>query len=160
MTLLKAFEKLIKYRKAKLLLIGNGNDKDNLKKFIFEKQMNQLVKIIPFTKNPFKFIKMSDVKVLSSRFEGNPNILLEVACLKKFMISSNSKVGPREILQSGKGGYLFKVGNVEKLYRLLKNLNINSNLIKKKINNSYDYVEKNYQKDISISFIKLISNIK
>ena len=53
MTLLKAFEKLIKYRKAKLLLIGNGNDKDNLKKFIFEKQMNQLVKIIPFTKNPF-----------------------------------------------------------------------------------------------------------
>ena len=39
MTLLKAFEKLIKYRKAKLLLIGNGNDKDNLKKFIFEKQI-------------------------------------------------------------------------------------------------------------------------
>ena len=31
MTLLKAFEKLIKYRKAKLLLIGNGNDKDNRK---------------------------------------------------------------------------------------------------------------------------------
>tara|TARA_Y100000992_G_scaffold299928_1_gene267553 strand:+ start:191 stop:1300 length:1110 start_codon:yes stop_codon:yes gene_type:complete len=159
MTLLKAFEKLIKYRKAKLLLIGNGNDKDYLKKFIIEKEMSHLVRIIPFTRNPFKFIRMSDVKVLSSRFEGNPNILLEVACLKKFMISSNSKVGPREILQSGKGGYLFKVGNVDKLYRLLKSLNINSKLIKKKINNSYDYIEKNYQKDISISFIKLIKNI-
>ena len=34
MTLLKAFEKLIKFRKAKLLLIGDGNDKDNLENFI------------------------------------------------------------------------------------------------------------------------------
>ena len=102
---------------------------------------------------------MSDVKVLSSRFEGNPNILLEVACLKKIIISSDCKVGPREILQSGKGGFLFNVGNSEKLFFLLKNLKLNSNNIKNKLKISYDYVMKNYQKDISTPFIKLIEDI-
>jgi glycosyltransferase involved in cell wall biosynthesis len=159
MTLLKAFAKLIKYRQAKLLLIGNGDDKDDLQKFIDKKKIDKLVKIIPYAKNPFKYVMTSDVKVLSSRFEGNPNILLEIACLKKLIISSDSKVGPREILQSGKGGFLFKVGGIDKLYYLLRNLNINSKNIKKKINTSYNYVIKNYQKDISIPFIKLIKNI-
>ena len=39
MTLLKAFEKN-QVRKAKLLLIGNGNDKDYLKNFIIEKEID------------------------------------------------------------------------------------------------------------------------
>ena len=159
MTLLKAFVKLSKYRQAKLLLIGNGDDKDDLKNFISKNKIDKLVKIISYVKNPFKYVMSSDVKVLSSRFEGNPNILLEIACLKKLIISSNSKVGPSEILQSGRGGILFKVGAVDKLYYLLRNLNVNSKNIKKKINTSYNYVIKNYQKDISISFIKLIKNI-
>ena len=159
MTLLKAFVKLSKYRQAKLLLIGNGDDKDDLKNFISKNKIDKLVKIISYVKNPFKYVMTSDVKVLSSRFEGNPNILLEIACLKKLIISSNSKVGPSEILQSGRGGILFKVGAVDKLYYLLRNLNVNSKNIKKKINTSYNYVIKNYQKDISISFIKLIKNI-
>ena len=159
LTLLKAFAKLIKYRPSKLLLVGNGDDLDDLQRFIDKEKIDKLVKIIPYVKNPFKYVMISDVKVLSSRFEGNPNILLEIACLKKLIISSDSKVGPREILQSGKGGFLFKVGDVDKLYYLLRNLNINSKNIKNKINTSYDYVIKNYKKDISISFIKLIKSI-
>ncbi len=159
MTLLRAFAKLIKYRKARLLLIGNGNDKRDLQQFIYKNKLNKFVKFIPFTKNPFKYVIKSNVKVLSSRYEGNPNILLEIACLKRLIISSDSKVGPSEILQSGKGGILFNVGDYNKLYNLLKKLNINSEEVKKKINISYRYVTKNFQKDISIPFIKLINNI-
>ena len=40
--------------------------------------------------------------------------------LKKLIISSDCKVGPREILQAGKGGFLYKVGNDRKLSDLLK----------------------------------------
>ena len=159
MSLLKAFVKLIKYRQARLLIIGDGSDRDMLEKFIENNNIGDLVKIIPYTKNPFKYVKKSNVKVLSSRYEGNPNILLEIACLKKIIISSDSKVGPREILQSGKGGFLYKVGKVNKLSKLLRNINVNSKIIKKKVNISYDYILKNYQKDISIPFIKLIKNI-
>ena len=160
MTLLRAFDKLLKYRKAKLLLLGNGSDKKDLIKFIDKKRLNKFVKIIPYTSNPFKYISLCNIKILSSRFEGNPNILLETACLKKLIISSNCKVGPREILQSGKGGILFKVGEFNQLYLILKKLNLNSTVIKKKIENTYRYVKKNYQKDISITFIKLMRKLK
>ena len=59
----------------------------SLHKFVEENNLNSYIRFLPFTKNPFKYIISSDVKVLSSRFEGNPNILLEVACLKKIIVS-------------------------------------------------------------------------
>ena len=159
MTLLKAFKKLLKFKKSRLLLIGSGEDENKLKKFIKDQEISKFVKFIAFTKNPFKYITKSDVKVLSSKFEGNPNILLEVACLKKLIISSDCKVGPREILQAGKGGFLYKVGNHRKLCELLKNIKLSSKEIKNKIKISHDYVFKNYQKDISMSFINLTKDI-
>ena len=144
---------------SSFLKASNDSVRGIFKRYIEQNNLNYYVKFVPFTKNPFKYIMKSDVKVLSSRFEGNPNILLEVACLKKLIISADCNVGPREILQSEKGGFLFKVGNSEKLFYLLKNLKLNSKKIKNKIKVSYEYVAKNFQKDISISFIKLIKDI-
>ncbi|MDC1033556.1 glycosyltransferase [Candidatus Pelagibacter sp.] len=159
MTLLKSFAKLVKSRNARLLLIGSGSDKNDLIDFINEKKINNSVKIIPYTSNPFKYISLCNLKVLSSRYEGNPNILLEIASLKKLIVSSNCKVGPREILQSGKGGILFKVSNDKQLYLILKKIKINSIKMKKKIETSYKYVKNNFQRDISDSFIYLISKL-
>ena len=115
------------------------------------------IKIINFQSNPYKFISLADVKILSSKYEGNPNILLEIACIKKLIVSSNCKVGPSEILQGGKGGILFKVGDHHKLYNVLKNLKITDKKIKKKINISHNYVKKNFKKDISEPFINIIN---
>ena len=157
--LLKAFTKLVKIRRARLLLIGSGSDRQMLIKYINEKKLDDKIKIIPFTSNPFKYISLCDLKVLSSRYEGNPNILLETASLKKIIISSDCKVGPKEILQSGKGGILFKVGDYNKLYSILKNIELNSNDVNKKIMISYKYVKNNFQKDISNSFIDIIKTI-
>ena len=64
-----------------------------------------------YTNNPFPYIKQADIFVLSSLFEGLPNVLLEAILLKNFIISSNCKTGPKEILDYGKGGLLFKIGN-------------------------------------------------
>tara|TARA_B100001057_G_scaffold332197_1_gene332527 strand:+ start:3149 stop:4261 length:1113 start_codon:yes stop_codon:yes gene_type:complete len=160
MTLIKAFQNLIKFRDSRLLLIGNGKDEIKLKNFIKKNNIQKHIRFIPYTTNPFNYIMMSDVKVLSSRFEGNPNILLEVACLKKLIISTNCKVGPKEILQSGKGGLLFTVGDSNQLLNLLKKLNIDSKENKKRINTCFNFVANNYQKDISMSFLKLIKDIK
>ena len=158
-TLLEAFSKLVKKRKARLLLIGNGSDQEKLKLFIKNKKISDHVKIIDFQSNPYKFISLADVKILSSKFEGNPNILLETACIKKLIISSNCKVGPREILQGGKGGILFKVGDHHGLYKILKNLKIKDKKIKEKINISNNYVKKNFKKDISQPFIDIINKL-
>ncbi|MDA7713746.1 glycosyltransferase [Candidatus Pelagibacter sp.] len=158
-TLLKAFAKLIKFRKAKLLLIGSGEDEFKLKYFIQKEKLGKYIKIIPYVSNPYKYIMLSDIKVLSSRYEGSPNILLETACLKRLIVSSNCKVGPREILQSGTGGILFEVGNFNKLFLILKNISLNSSLNKNRIKKTYEYVKKNYQKDISTTFINKIKKL-
>ncbi len=158
-TLLDSFLQLLKVREARLVLVGSGTEEDKIKLYIKKNKLQKFVKIINFQSNPYPYIFKSDIKVLSSRFEGNPNILLEVACLKRLIISSNCKVGPSEILQKGKGGILFKVGDSESLYKILKNLNLKDKIIQKKINHTYNYVKKNFKKDISDPFIKIINKI-
>ena len=155
-TLLNAFSNLIKVRNSRLLIIGEGPNKQYIENFITKKKLSDFVKIIPFNSNPFKYVRLSDVKVLTSKHEGNPNILLETACLKKTIISSNCKVGPNEILQNGKGGSLFKVGDHRKLLSILKNLNINSKSNKKMIEISYKYVKSNFKADICQPFMKVL----
>ena len=159
-TLLRSFLELIKVRKARLLLIGNGTEEENIKLFIKKNDLLKNVRILSFQDNPYKYISLADVKVLSSRFEGNPNILLEIACLKKLIISSNCKVGPSEILQKGKGGILFDVGDSVSLFKILKKLNLKDRALKEKINISYRYVKNNFEKDISKKFIEIIKDIK
>ncbi len=159
-TLLRSFLELIKVRKARLLLIGNGTEEENIKLFLKKNKLLKHVRILSFQDNPYKYISLADVKVLSSRFEGNPNILLEIACLKKLIISSNCKVGPSEILQKGKGGILFNVGDSVSLFKILKKLNLKDSALKEKINISYRYVKNNFEKDISKKFIEIIKDIK
>ena len=101
--------------KVKLLIIGEGDQKSNLFDFIHQNNLEKIVKIKDRIENPFPYILKSEIMILSSRFEGLPNILLEALTLKKFIISSNCPTGPSEILDSGKGGFLFKVGNFRDL---------------------------------------------
>ena len=66
----------------KLLIIGRGPNYDHLKRYI---QKNKLEKniILKFIKNPYPYLKEAEVFILSSNFEGLPNVLLEAQCLKK-----------------------------------------------------------------------------
>jgi glycosyltransferase involved in cell wall biosynthesis len=114
-TLLKAINEIKDKIKIKLLIIGEGNQKLNLISFIQQNNLEKIVKIKDRTENPFPYILKSEIMILSSKFEGLPNILLEALTLKKFIISSNCPTGPSEILDSGKGGFLFKVGNFKNL---------------------------------------------
>ena len=79
--------------------------------------------------------------------------------MKKLIISSDCKVGPSEILQNGRGGILFEVGNSQSLFKILKDLNLKNKDNKRMINNTYNYVKKNFKKDISDPFIEIINKI-
>ena len=115
LTLLKAINEVKDKVKIKLLIIGEGDQKLNLISFIQQNNLEKIVKIKDRIENPFPYILKSEIMILSSRFEGLPNILLEALTLKKFIISSNCPTGPSEILDSGKGGFLFEVENFKDL---------------------------------------------
>ena len=95
--------------KFRLLIIGEGKNKKKIINYIKTNNLNNNIKVLDYKKNPFKYINLSNIFILSSIYEGLPNVLLEAICLKKFVISSNYPTGPAEILNDGKGGLLFKV---------------------------------------------------
>lgn len=68
-------------KNIKLILMGNGKDKDLIAKQIKDNKLHNLVEILPFSTNPFAYINASIFTVLSSRFEGFPMTVLEsLAC--------------------------------------------------------------------------------
>ncbi len=109
--LLKSIKNLKEKLKIRLLIIGNGPNEKLLKDFIKLNKLNKIVMIKKNIKNPFPYILRSNLFILSSSFEGLPNVLLEAIVLNKFIISSNCPTGPSEILSNGKGGILFKVND-------------------------------------------------
>ena len=137
LTLLKAVNRIKDKIRFNLLIVGRGVEKENLLRYIHENKLSNLVQIINFQKNPFNLIKSSDVFILTSLYEGLPNVLLETQVLKKFIISSNCPTGPREILLNGKAGFLFNVGDHTELSNLILNYYKNKKLLSKKISIGY-----------------------
>ena len=110
-TILKAAKILKKNIKFKILILGKGFEETKLKKYVKKNKLSQQVQIKPFLNNPYGAMRQSDIFILSSKYEGLPNVLLEAATLKKFIISTRCPTGPREILVNGKGGIFFKIGD-------------------------------------------------
>tara|TARA_B100000989_G_scaffold298240_1_gene286681 strand:- start:4955 stop:6049 length:1095 start_codon:yes stop_codon:yes gene_type:complete len=104
----------------RLILLGTGPLKKKIKDLIEKFNLSKSIKIINFKKNPYPFIMKSDLFILSSKYEGSPNVLLEAIFLRKFVISSNCPTGPKEILDNGKGGELFKVSDYSMLSEKIK----------------------------------------
>ncbi len=116
---LKFMKKKFNFQRFELVIIGQGKLKDYLNEFIKQNVLENQIKILSFKQNPYPYLKQADIFILSSKFEGLPNVLLEAAIFKKFIISSNCPTGPKEILNNGKFGSLFKVGDYKKLGSLI-----------------------------------------
>lgn len=126
-TLLKALKLINNKINYRLLIMGYGPEKNNIQKFIKASSLSKNVKLINFQNNPYKYIKESDLLVLSSLYEGLPNVILEAITLKKFVISSNCPTGPNEILMKGQFGMLFKTQNHIELSKKILEFNNNRN---------------------------------
>lgn len=65
----------------KLVLMGDGKDKNRIVEKISDLNLNSLIEVLPFSENPFAYIDKSIFTVLSSKYEGFPMTVLEsLAC--------------------------------------------------------------------------------
>lgn len=125
-TLIKAFGKLAdKYPDWTVKIFGKGDMKDELQVLIDESNLTDRVLLCGRTETPFKELKKSKIFVLSSHYEGFPNVLCEGMYAGLACISSDCVSGPRELIDDGKNGILFPIMDVEKLSEALERV-INS----------------------------------
>ena len=137
------------------IIMGRGILHKKLLSYVNQNNLSDNVKFINYKENPYPYIKQAEIFILSSKYEGLPNVLLEAITLKKFVISTNCPVGPREILMNGKAGSLFPVGNFRKLaYKILSyqtNKINKKKIVKKAYKNLYRFdFKKNLNKYLNL----------
>ena len=114
-TLIKAFINIKNKINHNLLIVGEGEEYPHLMRIIKENKVQNRVKILNFTDKPYSYIKGCSLFILSSRWEGMPNILIQALASKANILSTDCMFGPKEILKSGKLGHLCKVENVNEM---------------------------------------------
>lgn len=95
-----------------LTILGEGQDFEYLNYLVNSLELNSYVTFLGFQNNPFVFYKNCDIYVLSSRYEGFPNTLLEALACGCKVVSTDCKSGPKEILGDSEYGTLVKVDDV------------------------------------------------
>ena len=114
-TLLTAFALLLRQRCARLLVLGRGPLLANLQSLTHELRIGNHVEFFGFVENPYAFLARASLFVLSSRYEGLANVLIEAMACSCPVVSTNCRFGPDEILEGGRWGELVPVGNPEAL---------------------------------------------
>lgn len=99
----------------KLYIIGDGPSKEEIINEIKKLSLEENIKLIGLSKNPYIWLKNSKLFVHSSKYEGLPTVLIEALICNKMIISSNCPTGPKEILKNESCGKLFEVGNIKEL---------------------------------------------
>ncbi|WP_440691086.1 glycosyltransferase [Candidatus Pelagibacter sp. HIMB1782] len=108
---IKNLRKLKNFNKINLFIVGLGEDYDALKKEVLRNKLNYRVFFLGYRKNPYNLIRNCDYLILPSLWEGFGNVVGEGLFFKKKIISSDCNFGPKEILDDGKYGFLFKLNS-------------------------------------------------
>lgn len=107
----------------KVLFLGEGNTKDNIERLSKEYGIEERVKFLGYVANVPEIIKMCDISILTSKYEGLPIAALEAMTLNPFI--GSDVPGIKELVEGY--GELFKYKNHTELAKKIQNLAINKN---------------------------------
>jgi glycosyltransferase involved in cell wall biosynthesis len=114
-TLIRAFHKAQSFVACKLIILGEGPERQKLENLVRELDLTGKIDLPGFSANPYACMARADLFVLSSRFEGLPTVLIEAMACGTPVIATNCISGPEEILEGGKYGTLVPVRDIEAL---------------------------------------------
>lgn len=89
-----------------LLILGEGSERDKLQRLIDEMNLNRLIQLVGFVKEPYTILRNALFTVLCSREEGLPMAILESLACGTPVVSFDCKSGPSEMIAHEKNGLL------------------------------------------------------
>ncbi|RMG72474.1 MAG: glycosyltransferase [Chloroflexi bacterium] len=110
-TLIRSFSIVRRKFRARLVIIGEGDDRNKLESLVADLGLKNDVLLPGFIKNPYALMAKATAFVLSSRWEGLPTVLIEALALGTPIVSTDCPSGPREVLRNGDFGLLVPVGD-------------------------------------------------
>lgn len=114
-TLIRAFAQLRAKRPCRLLLLGEGRGRTPLTELIAGLGIGADVELPGYQEHLYPFLANADLFVLSSAWEGSPNVLTEAMALGTPVVATDCPSGPRELLADGRFGPLVRVGDAAAL---------------------------------------------
>ena len=114
-TLIRAFALTRQRSPARLVILGEGEERPQLEALIRTLGISEDADLPGFLENPFAYMNKAAVFVLSSRWEGLPNVLIQAIACRCPVVSTDCPSGPAEILDNGKYGRLVPVGDIEQM---------------------------------------------
>jgi glycosyltransferase involved in cell wall biosynthesis len=114
-TLIQAFAEVRRRRVARLIILGEGEERPALEALAGQLGIAHDVALPGFRENAVAYMAGSRLFVLSSVWEGLPTVLIEALAAGTRVVSTDCPSGPREILQDGRLGALVPVGDVAAL---------------------------------------------
>jgi len=134
-TLIYAFSRIYASLNAQLIILGDGPLRQKLSSLVDKLGMNHCVDLPGFVVDPDPWFYSADLFVLSSRWEGFGNVIVEALEFGLSVVSTDCPSGPAEILDDGKYGKLVPVGDSDKLAKAIVevvNTPFNSSDLKKR----------------------------
>ena len=113
--LIRAFARLRRARNARLLILGEGDERGSLEALIEELSIGDFVEMPGFVRNPYRYIRNAALVAVSSRWEGMINVIIEAIAIGTPVVSTDCHSGPSEILDNGRIGRLVRVGDEDAL---------------------------------------------
>jgi glycosyltransferase involved in cell wall biosynthesis len=113
--LIQAFARLRQHHEARLVILGKGPQREVIQEAAKAAGVEADFDLPGFTANPYAFMARSRMFVLSSGWEGSPNVLVEAMAVGAPVVATNCPSGPEEILEGGRLAPLVSVGDPEAL---------------------------------------------
>jgi glycosyltransferase involved in cell wall biosynthesis len=104
--LIHAFAIVRQQRPARLVILGEGEERSSLEHLCKRVGVQEDVDLPGFLLNPYAFMARAAAFVLSSHFEGSPNVVVEAMACGCPVVATNCPSGPSEILEDGRFGML------------------------------------------------------
>ncbi|MEH6446279.1 MAG: glycosyltransferase [Oceanospirillaceae bacterium] len=117
--LITAIKSVTREIDCRLVIFGEGDLKNELEEQIHQLGLSDRVNLAGYVSEPLNEMAAADLFVLSSRFEGSPNVLVEAMSTGVKVLATDCPHGPDEILKSGSIGYIAKTQSSKALAKTI-----------------------------------------